>query len=90
MAEKKKLRCKFCSWSTNFWYTTKKGETRGPDTAWNRLREHVAYHHDGVLSPHEESPSPSTNDGSLERKGQGGSSHFGACDTREEWEDLTW
>ena len=90
MAEKKKLICRYCSWSTNFWYTTKKGETRGPKTAWRRLREHVVYNHDGVLSPYEELSSPSTNDESLDSKKQSESSHFGACDTREEWEDLTW
>ena len=41
----KKLRCRFCAWSTALWCRTQGGTTRGPDRAWARLQTHVQAFH---------------------------------------------
>ncbi|MGB0645352.1 MAG: hypothetical protein ACPGQF_11440 [Akkermansiaceae bacterium] len=53
----KKIHCGFCSWRTNRVYMTKKGEIRGQDTAFDRLRRHVEDHHPERLEPEPE-PEP--------------------------------
>ena len=87
-----RLHCRFCSWSTNKFYTTKKGEVRGPDTAWARLREHMLNCHEdempeGFFSDEFGSFDPPKKRPPLQPWEEGREEPL---DPREDWEDLTW
>ena len=41
----KVIQCRWCGWKTLKFKTLKSGETRGPTSAFGKLREHVANCH---------------------------------------------
>jgi len=45
VASTKQLQCRFCEWTTTLWCRSQSGKTRGPDHAWDRLRDHAQAFH---------------------------------------------
>ena len=46
----KRVHCKFCDWSTPTFKRLKDGTTRGPEAAFERLRDHVWINHEDEWS----------------------------------------
>ena len=96
MAGKKRLHCKWCNWSTNWFYTTKDEKTRGPDMAWGRLRQHAVDAHGQEMTEDEEFEVASSRFGNFDRdvwltdEPAREPSLLDEIDDRDDWEDLTW
>jgi hypothetical protein len=54
MAGRKKIKCRWCEWETPMWTRRKGGKSKGPESAWSRMFDHVYGEHkkelQGVIS----------------------------------------